>query len=154
MADYGRRKSDKMLLALEREIRQEYAKAAKEVEQKLTKHLDSFARKDKQKLSQLSKGLITQKEYEQWRVGQVMIGKRWEKLTKDLTAVMNNADKAAAAMMDGMIDRYEAELGVKTKVIATGGLAGAITPYCTHEITVDDGLLMRGLAVIWEKNAK
>lgn len=58
----------------------------------------------------------------------------------------------AAAMVDGMIDRMEQELGEKATVVATGGLAKKITKYCKREIIHDEHLLLRGLAVLYEKN--
>jgi type III pantothenate kinase len=58
-----------------------------------------------------------------------------------------------AAMMDGMIDRMESELGAKTRVVATGGLCSRVVPYCKHEIIQDPNLLLRGLALLYEKNA-
>ena len=51
-----------------------------------------------------------------------------------------------------MIDRMEAELGQKTTVVATGGLARCIVPICTHEILLNEDLLLYGLAVLYEKN--
>lgn len=90
---------DEMLKQLEKEIKKEYRQAAKEVEQKMNKHLDDFVRKDAAKRQKLAQGLITQKQYNDWRIGQVMMGKRWETMVKDLTATMNDADKVAAEMM-------------------------------------------------------
>lgn len=57
-----------------------------------------------------------------------------------------------AACIDGMIDRFEEELGYPVKVIATGGLAKVVMPLCKHEIIVDDTLLLKGLNVIYDKN--
>ena len=59
-----------------------------------------------------------------------------------------------AATLDGIIDRMEEELGSKTTVIATGGLAKFITPLCRHEIIYDDALLLKGLLILYEKNKK
>lgn len=59
-----------------------------------------------------------------------------------------------ASMVDGMIDRIEAELGSKCTVVATGGLSGRIVPFCKHEIIHDEYLLLRGLAIIYEKNTR
>ena len=56
------------------------------------------------------------------------------------------------ALIDGMLDRIEEEMGQKLHVIATGGLAKALIPYCRHEITLDDALLLKGLKIIYEKN--
>lgn len=57
-----------------------------------------------------------------------------------------------AAMADGLLDRMEEELGAPCTAVATGGLAGVITPYCRRDIRRDDSLLLRGLALIWRKN--
>ena len=59
-----------------------------------------------------------------------------------------------AAMMDGIADRVFDELGYKTKIIATGGVGCVIVPYCRHEMEYDPDLLLKGLAVLWEKNRK
>ena len=50
------------------------------------------------------------------------------------------------------VDRMEEELGMKCKVVATGGLASGIVPCCRHEITYDDDLLLKGLWYLYEKN--
>jgi len=58
-----------------------------------------------------------------------------------------------AAMIDGMIERIEEELGSKGTVIATGGIAELIMPYCKKKIIYDENLLLRGLYFIYKKNA-
>lgn len=60
----------------------------------------------------------------------------------------------AAAMVDGMLDRFKAELGMEPTIIATGGLADRIIPYCRAEITLDDNLILDGLRILYEKNNK
>ena len=57
-----------------------------------------------------------------------------------------------ASMLDGMIERIHSELGYKTKVVATGGLAKVVIPMCKHEIIHDDSLLLKGLNIIYNKN--
>ena len=57
-----------------------------------------------------------------------------------------------AAMIDGLLDRMEEEMGQKMTVIATGGLASSVAPVCRHEIILDKALLLTGLAAIYEKN--
>lgn len=59
-----------------------------------------------------------------------------------------------ASCIDGMIERIEDELGYSACVIATGGLAGSITPHCRHEIILDNNLLLKGLKIIYDKNVK
>ena len=57
-----------------------------------------------------------------------------------------------AASLDGIVDRIEEELGMKTTVIATGGLSKVIVPYCKREMVLDDDLLIKGLLIIYKKN--
>lgn len=57
-----------------------------------------------------------------------------------------------AGAIDGIIARMEEELGEKATVIATGGLARKIIPFCKREIIIDEDLLLKGLWVIYEKN--
>ncbi len=57
-----------------------------------------------------------------------------------------------AGAIEGIVDRFEEELGEKCTVIATGGLAKAIVPLCKRDIIVDEDLLLKGLMLIYEKN--
>ena len=57
-----------------------------------------------------------------------------------------------AAALDGIVERIEEELGQRTTVIATGGLAKKIVSHCKREIILDEDLLLKGLRVIYEKN--
>lgn len=57
-----------------------------------------------------------------------------------------------ACCIDGMIGRIREELSVVPKVVATGGLAKRIIPYCREQIQMDDALLLKGLNLIFERN--
>lgn len=59
-----------------------------------------------------------------------------------------------AAMIDGLIERMEEELGHRCTLIATGGLAQFITPLCRREIILEKDLLLKGLNIIYKKNKK
>ena len=59
-----------------------------------------------------------------------------------------------ACMIDGMIDRMEQELGYKTTVVATGGIARFILPMCSHEVIYDKDLLLKGLAALYRDNKR
>ena len=72
--------------------------------------------------------------------------------TNTVDSMKSGAVFGTAAMIDGMIDRMEAELGEKCKVVATGGLAQSITPHCRHEVICDDDLLLKGLWILYKKN--
>jgi type III pantothenate kinase len=58
-----------------------------------------------------------------------------------------------AAQVDGMLARLRDELGEETAAIATGGLAGAIVPFCELIDEVDPLLTLTGLRLIHERNA-
>ena len=62
--------------------------------------------------------------------------------------VYSNAD-----MIDGLVGRIEDELGESVNVVATGGLAKLITPYCKREVILDDDLLLKGLLLIYNMNS-
>lgn len=59
-----------------------------------------------------------------------------------------------AAMVDGLIDRFEEELGQKVTAVATGGMINYIIPQCKHKIICDADLTLRGLYIIYRKNVK
>ncbi|MBS5398423.1 MAG: type III pantothenate kinase [Lachnospiraceae bacterium] len=61
---------------------------------------------------------------------------------------------SAAAAIDGIIDRLEEELEGDVTVVATGGLAGKIVPHCRRDVRLDEDLLLKGLAVIYQKNRR
>ena len=60
----------------------------------------------------------------------------------------------AASMLDGMVARIEAELGQKTTVIATGGIAPFLTPLCATPMIYDQDLVLKGLAILYRENRR
>ena len=59
-----------------------------------------------------------------------------------------------AAMIDGLIERMEEELGHRATLIATGGMAQFVTPLCKRDIILEKDLLLKGLNIIYKKNKK
>lgn len=57
-----------------------------------------------------------------------------------------------AAMLDGLLDKIEGELGETPTVVATGGLAAEIIAHCRRNIIYNENLLLDGLRAIYEKN--
>ncbi len=74
--------------------------------------------------------------------------------TNTIDCIKSGAVYGSASMIDGMIRRIESELGEKATVIATGGIASSIIPYCEHEIIYEPDLLLRGLTIVYNKNKK
>ncbi len=58
-----------------------------------------------------------------------------------------------AAMIDGMLERYREILGAEASVVATGGFAGNIIPFCKEAIPTDPHLILDGLYDICKKNS-
>jgi len=78
-----------------------------------------------------------------------------------IACMQSGAVYGNASCIDGMVDRIREELCKMTgaeqeqvKVIATGGLARVIVPYCHNEIILDDKLLLKGLKIIYDKNVE
>lgn len=59
-----------------------------------------------------------------------------------------------AAMIDGLIEGIEDEIKMTATVIATGGIAKHIIPYCKKEVVYDSNLMLKGLFLIYKKNEK
>ena len=59
-----------------------------------------------------------------------------------------------ACMLDGMVERMEAELGQKCTVVATGGIAKFITPLCKTPMIYDKDLIVKGLAALYRDNKR
>ncbi|MBQ7064345.1 MAG: type III pantothenate kinase [Firmicutes bacterium] len=72
--------------------------------------------------------------------------------TNTVDSMRSGSVFGTAAMMDGLADRIEEELGCKTTLVATGGLSSAITAYCKHHFIQDDDLVLDGLWIIYQRN--
>jgi type III pantothenate kinase len=57
-----------------------------------------------------------------------------------------------AAEADGMIERMRKELGGSATVVATGGLAPLLIPYCQFVDEHDPWLTLEGLRLVFERN--
>lgn len=91
----ARKETDAILEKLEKRIRKEYQQAAKEVEGKLADYLRRYDIKNSIKADQLKRGVITQKEYNEWRRGQIMMGKRWAEMRDTLANDLHNTNEIA-----------------------------------------------------------
>ena len=60
----------------------------------------------------------------------------------------------AAAMLDGMVERLEQEMGETATVLATGGIAPLVVPLCKRKMVLEDDMILKGLMVIYEKNCR
>lgn len=71
-----------------------------------------------------------------------------------IDAMRSGLMMGTAAMLDGMIDRMEEELGGPATVVVTGGIARFVVPMCRRKMTYDKDLLLKGLRILYENNRK
>lgn len=67
------------------------------------------------------------------------------------TAMQSGIYYGYVGLVDGVLERMIAEMGVKPRVIATGGLAHAIVPASKHIEQLDDTLTLEGLRLVYER---
>ena len=60
----------------------------------------------------------------------------------------------AASMLDGLLDRMEAELGTKVTVVATGGISKFVLPLCRRKMVYDRSLMLKGLKLLYARNVR
>ena len=66
--------------------------------------------------------------------------------------ILSGTVAGMAAMLDGMVQRIEAELGSPATLILTGGAARFVEPLVFHPHIYDPNLLLKGLAFLYERN--
>lgn len=107
MSDRGHELTDELLGDLEKKIKREFRKAAKEVEDKLRAYLEKTEAGRLEQQAKLDAGEITKKEYQDWVFRHTMVGERWEALQNDLAKDFRNAEQIAMGMTkDTMPDVY------------------------------------------------
>ena len=68
--------------------------------------------------------------------------------------MLSGAVIGTAAMLDGLCERIEEELGEKCTVVCSGKTAENIVIFCKHDIIYDEDLILDGLSQIYRKNVK
>jgi type III pantothenate kinase len=69
-----------------------------------------------------------------------------------VAALQSGVVYGSAGLVDGIVSRIRGELAGPAEVIATGGLATAIVPFCREVDETDDMLTLTGLRLVWERN--
>lgn len=85
-----------------------------------------------------------------WRVELVLPRSPIGKSTTE--CVRSGVLLGTAAMIDGMVERMQKELGGHAAVIGTGGIAATILEECFTEIRHEPTLTLRGLRIIYDRN--
>lgn len=69
-------------------------------------------------------------------------------------AIQSGAIHGYAALVDGLVERLQDELGFPCKVIATGGLSSLIGKHTKRIEELDPNLTLEGLRILYERNTK
>lgn len=99
--DAGQAETNKLIEKVEKRVNKEYSQATKDMQKKLNNYLKSFESKDKAMQKQLADGLITDKQYKDWRYGQIMVGKRWQEQLDVLSKDLENSRQIAMNIVSG-----------------------------------------------------
>lgn len=99
--DAGQAETNKLIEKVEKRVNKEYTQATKDMQKKLNNYLKSFESKDKAMQKQLADGLITEKQYKDWRFGQIMTGKRWQEQLDVLSKDLENSRQIALNIVSG-----------------------------------------------------
>jgi len=72
--------------------------------------------------------------------------------TNTVDSIRSGVLNGVGCMIDGLINRFEKEIGSSCTVVATGGNAATVKPYCEREFEVNPHLVSQGLRIIYNKN--
>lgn len=72
--------------------------------------------------------------------------------TNTLDCMRSGSLYGTAAMLDGIVNRVEKQLGQPVTAVATGGLGRLVVPLCRRPFHYDPDLLLQGLGILFRKN--
>lgn len=152
MTDYGQLETDSLLSSVEKKIQKIYGQTEKEVQKKLSDYMKQFSSEDKAKQKLLKKGQITQSEYQNWRAGKMLTGKKYQELVNTLAADYTNADKIAMSVVRGHLpEAYAINRNFAAFQVEKGSLIDtSFTLYDRHTV---EALLTRNKQSILPKPA-
>lgn len=136
--DAGQMQNQAELDKIERELRQLYSRAAKDLEAKMNEHFAKYEKKDKMWRQLVKEGKRSEAEYVKWRKGQLAIGQRWQEMLDNITGDLANTHRIAMSVISGHLPEvyanahnygfYECDLG-------TGFRSGiSFTMYDKHTV--------------------
>lgn len=153
MADYGHRKTDELIAEIQKRVEEEYSKALAEVRAKADNYFKSFQAKDVAKRKLVEAGMMSEAEYKKWRLGQVMMNKRWNEMADTLAADLANADQIAMSIVNEYTpEAYAINHNYGTFEIETGSLLN--TSYTLYDRQTVERLLRDNPKLLPNPNPK
>lgn len=99
--DIGREEVDKLLAETEKELRDEYRQAHREVTAKCRAFFQQFIQAEREKRRELRMGEISPQEFNRWRASYMLDLQRWQNCCDDLAADYTNANQIAMSIVRG-----------------------------------------------------
>lgn len=122
MADIGHELTEDILSGLEERIKEEYARALADAEEKVIKYFRKFEKGKLEQKALLDAGKITEKEYKDWLYRHTMMGQQWKDLEKVLAEDFTHANEIALQISRGrMPDVYALNANYATYQIEHDG---------------------------------
>lgn len=95
------RMADLAMMRMQGRIKKVYAEAEQDITKKLNAFIARFREKDAEYQAGVKAGKIAQADYDAWRRGQIFQGKRWRAMRQEMTEQIYRANKTAAGIING-----------------------------------------------------
>ena len=126
--------TDAVIKDTEKRLKREYEQAARELEEKLNDYFRRFEKKDQKWRQWVKEGKKTQKEYNQWRAGQMAVGKRWRQMKKTIADDLTNVNRIARQIcLDQRVDIYAINHAFGTYQVESSGTVNTSYTLYNHE---------------------
>lgn len=103
MADRAHILTDKELEEMERHLSAIYARAEKELQEKVDKYFKRFEELDAKKRKLVESGKMTEDEYKRWRQNKIMTGKHWTAMKEQAAQELLQANRTAQEYINGRL---------------------------------------------------
>lgn len=139
MADKAHRLTDEKLEEMEKRLSAIYSRAEKEIQKTADEYFSKFAAQDEKKRKLLEQGKITEDEYNKWRKGKLMYGKRFTEMKEQCAKQLLNVNQTALSYVNSELPEVYA--------INYNALAGSVDGVGGYSFTLVDADTIRNLAV-------
>lgn len=123
MADRTHRMTDEKLEQMERHLSAIYSRAEKEIQKSANEYFERFTKQDEQKRKLVDAGALSSDDYQTWRKGKIMYGKRFTDLKRKVAEQLLNVNKSAMSYINGELPEIYS-LNYNALQVAVSGIDG------------------------------
>jgi len=95
--------TEKALAELEKKLAEIYARAEKDLSEKVDHYFGRFAVLDRQKRMLVDAGKLSEADYQAWRRAKVATGEHWQQMRQQIADRITQADREAMAYLNGQL---------------------------------------------------